>query len=128
MVKTGDFEQSVPLPAGLKIEAIRNSIEYIEREAADLIEIYIEQANVFSAIVGILGTKALDAHSVYEKNRNADIAQQRFPDLCRRGAGPQRSPRDCLESRAASALGPYSPTTITRAGISCGATWLILQR
>ena len=40
--------------------------------------------NVFSAIVGIFGTKALDSVSNYEKHRNVDTAQQRFPDLRRR--------------------------------------------
>jgi len=83
----------------LTIPAIRKSIEYVEREAAELVELYLEQANVFSAIIGILGTKALDAHSVYEKSRHIDLAQQRFPDLCKRGAGTSPSPRDCLESK-----------------------------
>ncbi len=57
------------------------------------------QANVFSAVVGIYGTKALDAISNYEKHRNTDTAQQRFPDLKRRGSGPEPSPEHCLESK-----------------------------
>lgn len=61
-------------------------------------EIYHEQANVFSAIVGIFGTKALDSLSSYEKHRHAHTAQQRFPDLCRRGCG-KITPNDCLESK-----------------------------
>ena len=61
--------------------AIRKAIDYIERELADLVDVYHEQANVFSALVGIYGTKALDAVSNYEKNRNLDTAQQRFPDV-----------------------------------------------
>jgi len=99
MVRLDDFDPSVPLPPGLTIAAIRKSIEFIEREASDLAELYFEQANVFSGIIGILGTKALDIHSVYEKHRHSDIAQQRFPDLCRRGASYPPSPRECLESK-----------------------------
>lgn len=100
MVKDIDFDPQVELPTGLTIAAIRKSVEFIEREAKELIELYLEQANVFSAVVGILGTRAIDQFSVYEKNRNIDIAQQRFPDLCRRGSGSSPSPRDCLESKA----------------------------
>jgi hypothetical protein len=71
----------------------------MERELVDLVELYYEQANVFSAIVGIFGTKALDAVSSYEKHRHADMAQQRFPDLHRRGCGACPTPNDCLESK-----------------------------
>lgn len=100
MVRDTDFDRSVPLPPGLTIAAIRKAVEYIERESTDLVELYFEQANVFSAVVGILGTRALDQFSVYEKSRHSDIAQQRFPDLCRRGAGPCPPPQECLESKA----------------------------
>lgn len=94
------FDSSVPLPPGLTLAAIRRASEYIERELAELVDIYYEQMNVFSAIVGIYGTKALDSVSSYEKHRNADTAQQRFPDLRRRGAGPKPTPNDSLESKA----------------------------
>ena len=100
MVGTQDFDLSVPLPPGLTTTAIRKSIEYIEREAGDLVEIYFEQMNVFSAIVGIFGARALDHNSVYEKSRHADVAQQRFPDLQRRGSGASPGPRESLESKA----------------------------
>ena len=94
------FDSTVPLPQGLTLAAIRRAIEYIERELAELVEIYYEQMNVFSAIVGIFGTKALDSVSSYEKHRNVDTAQQRFPDLRRRGSGPNPTPNDSLESKA----------------------------
>ena len=94
------FDSSVPLPPGLTLAAIRRATEYIERELAELVDIYYEQMNVFSAIVGIYGTKALDSVSSYEKHRNVDTAQQRFPDLRRRGAGPKPTPNDSLESKA----------------------------
>ncbi len=81
MVRKDDFDKGVPLPPGLTIAAIRNAVDYIERQLAELVEVYFEQANVFSGLVGIYGTKALDANSVYEKHRHVDLAQQRFPDL-----------------------------------------------
>jgi len=99
MARNQDLNSSVALPPSLTITAIRKSIEYIERELTDFVDIYFEQKNVFSAVVGIFGTRALDRHSVYEKVRHTDIAQTRFPDLCRRGCGTARSPRDCLESK-----------------------------
>jgi len=99
VVRDADFYPAVQLPPGLTIAAVRRSIEYIEQEAAALVELYYEQANVFSGLIGILGTRALDAYSVYEKNRHVDLAQQRFPDLCRRGAPHRPSPDDCLESK-----------------------------
>jgi hypothetical protein len=100
MAKKDDFNRDVPLPPGLTVTAIQKAIEYIEKGLADLVEIYLEQANVFSAIVGIYGVKALDATSVYEKNRHIDLAQQRFPDLRKKGSGPNPSPNIYLESKA----------------------------
>ena len=47
----------MPLPKDLKPIHIEKAIEYVEKESADLIDIYIEQANVFSAIVGIASLK-----------------------------------------------------------------------
>ena len=100
MIPSDWFDHSVPLPPGLTVGAIRRSIEYIERELSELVEIYHEQMNVFSAIVGIFGVKALDSVSNYEKHRNIDTAQQRFPDLRRRGSGPHPTSNDSLESKA----------------------------
>jgi hypothetical protein len=100
MVRKNDFNAKVPLPPGLTITAIQKAIDYIEKGLADLVEIYLEQANVFSAIVGIYGVKALDATSVYEKHRHLDLAQQRFPDLRKKGSGPNLTPMVSLESKA----------------------------
>ena len=99
MARKQDFHYDVPLPPGLTIEAIKRAIEFMEKELADLVEVYMEQSNVFSAIVGIMGTRALDQVSNYEKHRNVDTAQQRFPDLKRRGTGRNPRPIDCLESK-----------------------------
>jgi hypothetical protein len=100
MAKKEDFNRDVPLPPGLTVTAIQKAIEYIEKGLADLVEIYLEQANVFSAIVGIYGAKALDATSVYEKNRHLDLAQQRFPDLRKKGSGPNPSPDPTMSLEA----------------------------
>ncbi len=100
MVRKDDFNRDVPLPPGLTITAIQKAIDYIEKGLADLVGIYLEQANVFSAIVGIYGVKALDSTSVYEKHRHQDLAQQRFPDLRKKGSGPNPSPNVSLESKA----------------------------
>src|SRR6059036_3832984 len=97
MARKEDFNPNVPLPPGLEVGAIRRAIDYIERELVALIDLYYEQANVFSAVVGIFGTRALDSFSAYEKHRHVHTAQQRFPDLCRRGCNPD--PIHCLESK-----------------------------
>jgi hypothetical protein len=96
---TSEFHATVALPPGLTISSISNSIDYIERELVDLVEIYLEQMNVFSAIVGIYGTKALDQNSVYQKVRHIDVAQTRFPDLKRKNSGPNPICNHCLESK-----------------------------
>ena len=95
-----DFDNTVARPQGLTIPAIRNSAEYIERELADMVDIYFEQPNLFSGLVGVYGTRALDSHSIYEKHRHRDLAAQRFPDLRRRGSGYPPLPEDSLESKA----------------------------
>lgn len=100
MVQASDFDHAVKLPPGLEVSAIRRAIDYIERELADFAELYLEQANVFSALVGMFGTRALDQVSNFEKHRDANTAQQRFPDLCRRGARRPLKPDACLESKA----------------------------
>src|SRR5580698_7734660 len=114
------FDRSVPLPPELKITHIREAIEHVETRADDLIDIYFEQANVFSGIVGILGIQALHALSPYKKHKHPDIAQQRFPDLSLRGK-LNPPPEQALESKGSTRLGQFSRTTIILAGTSCGA-------
>lgn len=96
------FDPNVTLPPGLQISAIRKAIRYIERHLSDrsFIDLYVEQANIFSALVGMFGTKALDNVSNYEKHPHSHTAQQRFPDLSRRGAPSPLKPEDSLESKA----------------------------
>ena len=95
----------MPLPKDLSALHIAKAVEYVEREASELIEIYIEQANVFSAIVGIFGVKALHAISPYKKHKHPDVAQQRFPDL---SLGGQLNPPPllALESKGSSRAWP----------------------
>jgi hypothetical protein len=97
MALASNIASNVPLPPGLESSAIRRAIDYMEQQLGDLVEIYYEQANVFSAIVGIFGTRALNEFSNYEKHRHADTAQQRFPDLCRKGY--KADPCHSLESK-----------------------------
>lgn len=97
--KSEDFNNKVDLPQGLTIKSIEQTIDFVEKELSELIEIYEEQANVFSALVGIYGIKALDSVSVYEKNRDKNKAQQRFPDLKKRGSGQSPTPQQSLECK-----------------------------
>lgn len=76
-------------------------MEYVEKETAELIDIYLEQANVFSAIVGIFGVKGLHAVSPYKKHKHPDVAQQRFPDLSLSGK-LNPPPEEALESKGSS--------------------------
>jgi hypothetical protein len=69
------------LPKGLESIHIARSIDFIEGRADELVELYFEQANVFSGVVGILGVRALDSLSPYKRHKHPDVAQQRFPDL-----------------------------------------------
>lgn len=91
--------ETVALPPDLKLTHIRRAVQYIEREATEFLDIYFEQPNIFSAVIGILGTKTLDAVSPYEKNPHKHLAASRFPDLKRRGAKLPLGPNDSLESK-----------------------------
>ena len=97
--RSDGFDPSVQLPPELKIAHIQAAIDHIERRASEFVDIYIEQANVFSAIVGILGVQALHSLSPYKKHRHPDIAQQRFPDLSLKGK-QNPPPAEGIESKA----------------------------
>ena len=71
----------MPLPAGLEPIHIIRAVNYIEERTNEWADLYFEQANIFSAIIGMAGIKALDSISPYKKHKHPDIAQQRFPDL-----------------------------------------------
>lgn len=86
------------MPPDLTAGQIKKAVEYIERETSELVDIYEEQRNVFSAIVGIYGVKALDSFSAYKKARHPDVAQQRFPDLSHSGK-TDPPPERALESK-----------------------------
>lgn len=95
----------MPLPKDLKPIHIQKAVEYVEKQTAELIDIYIEQANVFSAIVSIMGAKGLHAVSPYKKHKHPDVAQQRFPDLSLHGK-LNPPPEEALESKGSSR--PYA--------------------
>lgn len=86
------------LPRDLTGFHIRKAVEYVEKETTDLVDLYYEQANVFSAIVGIMGVRALHAVSPYKKHKHPDVAQQRFPDLSL-GGRLNPPPAQALESK-----------------------------
>jgi hypothetical protein len=86
------------LPKNLTELHIKKAVEYVEKEAAELVDLYFEQANIFSGIVGILGVKALHAVSPYKKHKHPDVAQQRFPDLSLNGK-LKPPPTEALESK-----------------------------
>jgi len=92
---------SPSLPKGLTTLHIKKAVGYIERRSSELIELYYAQANIFSAVVGILGAQALDSFSPYKKHKHPDIAQQRFPDLSL-GGRLDPPPGEALESKASS--------------------------
>src|ERR1700674_3214363 len=94
----GSHGGSLPLPKELKPIHIKKAVEDVEREAADLIDLYLEQANIFSAIIGIFGVRGLHAVSPYKKHKHPDVAQQRFPDLSLNGR-LDPPPQQALESK-----------------------------
>src|SRR5947209_19869538 len=86
------------LPKDLSELHIKKAVDYVEKETAELVDLYFEQANVFSAIIGIVGVKALHAVSPYKKHKHPDVAQQRFPDLSLNGK-LSPPPMQALESK-----------------------------
>ncbi len=86
------------MPPKLAVSHIRNAIAYIEEKAEDLTDLYYEQANVFSGVIGILGIKALHSFSPYKRHKHPDVAQQRFPDLSL-GGRLNPPPKLALESK-----------------------------
>lgn len=94
------FDTGVALPPGLTVGQLSRVIASVEHEVEQFVEVYFEQANVFSALVGIFAARAFSSLTVYEKHRHTDLAQQRFPDLKRRGSPNTPGPSDSLEIKA----------------------------
>src|SRR5271157_5260488 len=92
------FDSAVPRPPGLTIAHVRNAIDFVEEKAEDLIDLYFEQANIFSGIIGIMGVRALDSFSPYKRHKHPDVAQERFPDLSLKGR-LDPPPGEALESK-----------------------------
>ena len=99
-VRSGWLDSGVALPPGLTAGQLARVIKSVENEVEQLVDVYFEQANVFSALVGIFAARAFSALTVYKKPRHSDLAQQRFPDLKRRGSGEPPSANDSLEIKA----------------------------
>jgi len=51
-------------------------------------------------VVRHFGINAVDCVSTYEKYRHSRLSRRHFPDLRRRGSGPNPSPNESLESKA----------------------------
>jgi hypothetical protein len=115
------FDDAVRLPPGLTVAHLRGATDFVEEKTEELIDLYFEQANVFSGIVGMFGVRALDSLSPYKRHKHPDVAQQRFPDLSL-GGKLTPPPNEALESNPALARGRFSRTTIILDGISCGDT------
>jgi len=95
------IDARVELPRGLVPAMVQSAVRVTEDRASDLVELYHEQRNAFSTIVGIFGARALAAVSPYEPSPHRFLAQGAFPDLRRNGArGDPPPPRACLESKA----------------------------
>jgi len=92
------FDKAVKLPPGLTLAHLRNAVDFVEEKAGELIDLYFEQANIFSAVVGIMGVRALDSLSPYKRHKHPDVAQQRFPDLSLKGKLNPPA-REALESK-----------------------------
>lgn len=92
------MKSAISLPRGLTLIHIRTAVDFVEGHAGDLVELYYEQANIFSGIVGMFGVRALDAFSPYKRHKHPDIAQQRFPDLSL-GGRLNPPPEFALESK-----------------------------
>ncbi len=109
---------STSLPRGLEPVHVRRAVDFIEDHVAELVELYFEQANFFSAVVGIFGTRALDSVSPYKRHKHPDIAQQRFPDLSLNGR-LNPTPDQALESKASlgGAIALRSPGLVYRVAL-----------
>jgi len=108
------------LPKGLEPVHRDKAIDYVERETSELVDLYYEQRNIFSCIVGMYGLKALDAFSPFKRHKHPDVAQQRFPDLSLRGR-LNPPPQQALEQKGRADLGLSKLTTIIQVGTSSGA-------
>ncbi len=98
--RDGWLDREVGLPPGLTAGQLGRVIQSVENEVEQFVDVYFEQANVFSALVGIFAARAFSALTVYEKPRHRDLAQQRFPDLQRRGSDSPPVANDSLEVKA----------------------------
>lgn len=118
------LDHGVVLPPGLTAGQLGRVISAVENEVEQFVDVYFEQANVFSALVGIFAAKAFTSLTVYEKPRHSDLAQQRFPDLKRRGSADPPSPNDSLEIKAS--LRPWAVQAhYNHAGWYCVIRYLV---
>ena len=98
-----EINRAVALPQGLTPQQIVRAVQYVETQAGEWLDLWYEQENLFSAVIGVLGARALETYGPFQRNPHKYEAQTRFPDLVRRGAKSgavgQYRPEDCLESK-----------------------------
>ena len=99
-MRSFSLNRNVDLPPSLNAAQVRRAVDYMERELADFAPIALRNPRGFASVVRNFGISALSKFSGHEKVRHLNTAQQRFPDLRRRGAGPNPSPNESLESKA----------------------------
>jgi hypothetical protein len=93
------LDTAVALPKGLTPKMVKIAVDYLERETSSIVDVYYEQRNAFSTIVGIYGAKGLASVSPFEPNPHRLKAQGTFPDLYRKGSTFPIPPQDTLESK-----------------------------
>lgn len=115
------FDETVPLPPGFGgVPAIRRAIEYMERELADLVEIYYEQANVFSALVGISEPKP-SIRSATGKRTDTRILPSKDSQICvARAAAIRLVQMNVWRVKPVRESGRFSPIMTIPAGTSFG--------
>jgi hypothetical protein len=93
----------------LTVTHLKSAIGFVEEKAEELIDLYLEQANIFSAVVGFTGVRALDSLSPYKRHKHPGIAQRRFPELSLEGK-LDPPPKEALEAHE---------TRLARTDIAC---------
>ena len=88
----------VDLPPSLNAAQVRRAVDHMERELADFAPIALRNPRGFASVVRNFGISALSKFSGRAKGRR--VSFPRFPDLRRRGAGPNPSSNESLESKA----------------------------
>ncbi len=98
---SGQFDAARLQQIGIQVAAMQNIIDKVEEVASDYIDVYLDQRNLFSALVGAFAIRAIADHTVFDRNPHRYRAQQYFPDLTPHGQDPANlRPTSYLEVKA----------------------------